>query len=80
MLFSTNRVRESLFQERSNGFSFLSITNWLQCVCERGGGSLLNGKSILVDRGTFKMLFSHPSVNYKTMCEREGVNDSVSNS
>jgi hypothetical protein len=42
-------------------------------VCERGEGSLLNGKSILVDRGTFKMLFSRPSVNYKTMCEREGV-------
>jgi hypothetical protein len=57
MLFSTNRERESLFQERLKGFYFLSITNWLQCVCERGGGSLLNGKSILVDGGTFKCCF-----------------------
>jgi hypothetical protein len=41
------------------------------CVC--GGGSLLNDKSIHVDIGTFEMLFSCSSVNYKTMCERKRV-------
>jgi hypothetical protein len=68
--------------DREKGFSkkdwkdspfYLSEIGYSVCVCGGGEGSLLNGKSIHVDRSIFEMLFSCPSVNYKTMWEREGV-------